>query len=154
MSGYALIKDGYVANIVVWDGQGDASVIFEGFTVIEVSEQFTARIGDAYVDGKLIPYPSDGYQYTYDKTSSTWVITDESKKKQADDLTANAVSKKSGLLSEAKQNISLWQTELLLGMISDDDKAKLTSWIVYIKALQALDTSNASNITWPTKPSA
>lgn len=152
MSGYALIKDDFVANIVVWDGQGDANIIFPGYAPLELTDKFQARIGDAYIKGTLIPYPGDGYQYTFDEPTSTWIITDESKKKKANDLIANAVSKKSGVLSEAQQNISLWQTELLLGMISDDDKAKLTNWIVYIKALQAVDTSKAPDITWPVKP--
>lgn len=152
MSGYALIKDGFVGNIVVWDGQGDASVIFEGFTVIEVNEKFTARIGDGYIDGKLIPYPSDGYEYNFDKENSSWIITDEGSMKKNDAQIEDAASKKSGLLSEAQQKISLWQTELLLGMISDDDKAKLTNWIVYIKALKTVDTSKALAITWPVPP--
>ncbi|WP_210461665.1 tail fiber assembly protein [Pantoea ananatis] len=153
MSGYALIKDGYVVNIVVWDGQGDASAIFEGFNVIEVNEKFTARIGDAYIDGNLIPYPSDGYEYIFDKKTLSWAITDEGSKKKNDAQIEDAASKKSGLLSEAQQNISLWQTELLLGMISDDDKASLTNWVVYIKALKAVDTSKAPSIEWPSRPS-
>ncbi|MGC6653809.1 tail fiber assembly protein [Pantoea sp. EEL5] len=37
-------------------------------------------------------------------------------------------------------------------MISDDDKAKLTNWIVYIKALQTVDTIKALAITWPVPP--
>ncbi|HDU2925744.1 TPA: tail fiber assembly protein, partial [Klebsiella pneumoniae] len=48
--------------------------------------------------------------------------------------------------------ISVWQTELLLGTISDDDKASLTEWMAYIKALQVVDTSDPESITWPTEP--
>ncbi|OVJ79263.1 tail fiber assembly protein [Klebsiella pneumoniae] len=54
--------------------------------------------------------------------------------------------------SFAKDTISVWQTELLLGTISDDDKASLTEWMAYIKALQVVDTSDPESITWPTEP--
>ncbi|SQY55137.1 tail fiber assembly protein [Escherichia coli] len=69
-----------------------------------------------------------------------------------------AVQKKAELLATAKSTISLWQTELLLGAISDDDKASLMEWVGYIKKLQALDFSNIADadgydgIPWPEKP--
>ncbi|MCV5977603.1 tail fiber assembly protein, partial [Escherichia coli] len=44
------------------------------------------------------------------------------------------------------------QTELQLGIISDEDKASLIAWMNYIKAVQAVDTSKAPDITWPDKP--
>lgn len=69
-----------------------------------------------------------------------------------EDEVAAAELQKSSLLSEAQQTISIWQTELQLGIISDDDKASLTAWIKYIKAVQAVDTSKAPDITWPVKP--
>jgi hypothetical protein len=58
------------------------------------------------------------------------------------------------LLSEAQGTISFWQTELQLGIISDEDKASLITWMNYIKAVQAVDTSKAPHITWPTPPAA
>ncbi|WP_201281834.1 tail fiber assembly protein, partial [Klebsiella pneumoniae] len=61
-------------------------------------------------------------------------------------------TKPSKLISFAKDTISVWQTELLLGTISDDDKASLTEWMAYIKALQVVDTSDPESITWPTEP--
>lgn len=63
-----------------------------------------------------------------------------------------AEQQKAALLLEAQETISLWQTELQLGMISDEDKASLISWMQYIKAVQAVDTSKAPDITWPTPP--
>lgn len=68
----------------------------------------------------------------------------------AEKVAANE-SQKASLLAFAQSKISLWQTELLLGTISDTDKASLTSWVTYIKALNAIDTS-ATGITWPTAP--
>lgn len=67
-------------------------------------------------------------------------------------LIEQAGSHKSGLLVSAQSAISLWQSELLLGIISDKDKASLTSWIAYIKSVKAIDTSKAPDITWPEMP--
>lgn len=59
---------------------------------------------------------------------------------------------KTRLLSGAKNTISLWQTELQLGIISDDDKAQLIAWMRYIQALQKVDTATAPDIAWPEQP--
>ncbi|SAC57162.1 tail assembly protein [Enterobacter roggenkampii] len=69
-------------------------------------------------------------------------------------LVAAAEQQKAALLVEAQATISLWQTELQLGIISDDDKASLIAWMNYIKAVQAVDTSAAPDINWPEKPEA
>ncbi|EFI9567599.1 tail fiber assembly protein, partial [Escherichia coli] len=63
-----------------------------------------------------------------------------------------AEQKKAALLAEAQEKISLWQTELRLDIISDGDKESLIAWVQYIKAIQAIDTSSAPNINWPTEP--
>lgn len=63
-----------------------------------------------------------------------------------------ADKQQAALLVEAQETISFWQTELQLGIISEEDKASLIAWINYIKALQALDTSKAPDINWPLKP--
>lgn len=63
-----------------------------------------------------------------------------------------AEKKKAELLGDAQKIISLWQTELQLGIISDEDKADLISWVSYIKELKNVDTSLTSAIEWPNKP--
>lgn len=67
---------------------------------------------------------------------------------------AIADGNKHQLLQSATTKISLWQTQLQLGMISDSDKATLIEWMKYITALQAVDTSFAPDIDWPTPPDA
>jgi len=69
-----------------------------------------------------------------------------------DEQIAAAEEQKKALLLEAQTTISLWQTELQLDIISDEDKASLIAWMKYIKAVQAVDTSKAPDITWPDKP--
>lgn len=80
---------------------------------------------------------------------SEWV-TDTKAQHEAD---AEAAERhKAALLAEAKTTISLWQTRLQLGIISDDDKASLIAWMNYIQALNAVDTSTAPDIEWLVKP--
>ncbi|HEP1896145.1 TPA: tail fiber assembly protein [Kluyvera cryocrescens] len=86
----------------------------------------------------------------YDRWNGTGWVTDANAQKNGQ--VAAAEQKKASLLTEAKGTISLWQTELQLGIISDDDKASLIAWMKYIQALNAVDTSTAPDIEWPVKP--
>lgn len=86
----------------------------------------------------------------YDKWDGEKWVTDTEAQQAADVEVAER--QKAALLLEAQATISLWQTELQLGIISDEDKASLIAWMNYIKAVQAVDTSKAPDITWPDKP--
>nr|WP_238929217.1 tail fiber assembly protein [Citrobacter sp. R56] len=55
-------------------------------------------------------------------------------------------------MSEAQKTIGLWQTELQLGIISEEDKASLVGWLTYLKQLQAVDTNLAPNLNLPIPP--
>lgn len=69
-----------------------------------------------------------------------------------DELIAAAEATRKSLVIEAQSAISLWQTELQLGIISDEDKASLIKWMKYIQALKTVDASTAPDIEWPVKP--
>lgn len=99
-----------------------------------------------YADGVTTIAPST----PYDKWNGSEWVTDENAQKKGQ--IREAERHKSALLTEAKSIISLWQTELQLGIISDDDKARLIVWMKYIQALNAVDTSTAPDIEWPVKP--
>ncbi|HDK7241116.1 TPA: tail fiber assembly protein [Cronobacter sakazakii] len=86
----------------------------------------------------------------YDKWNGSEWVTDENAQKSGQ--VREAERQKSALLAEAQSTISLWQTELQLGIISDDDKTILIKWVKYIQALNAVDTSTAPDIRWPVKP--
>jgi len=64
----------------------------------------------------------------------------------------DAAGQKSTLISEANGVTQAWQTQLLLGIITDEDKASLTKWMKYIQAVQATDLTDAPDISWPEKP--
>lgn len=63
-----------------------------------------------------------------------------------------AEEKKQQLIDEANQKTQMWQTQLMLGIITDEDKASLTEWMLYVQKVQAVDTSTAPDIIWPEKP--
>lgn len=97
-------------------------------------------------DGFVSVAPSTPFDYW---DGEKWATDKEAQ--QAANVEA-AEGQKTALLAEAKATISLWQTELQLGIINDEDKASLIAWMNYIKALQAVDTSKAPDVTWPDKP--
>lgn len=104
-------------------------------------------LGD-YPDGATTLAPATPYD-TWN--GSEWVTDTEA---QHTAEVAAAEQQKAALLVEAQATISLWQTELQLGIISDEDKASPVARISYIKAVQAVDTSAAPDINWPEKPEA
>ncbi|EFE7690259.1 tail fiber assembly protein [Escherichia coli] len=69
-------------------------------------------------------------------------------------LVVVAELKKAELLAAAEMTISIWQTKLLLGIISDKDKASLIAWLAYIDDLNTIDTDTAPDISWPEPPAA
>ncbi|EDF8720450.1 tail fiber assembly protein [Salmonella enterica] len=74
------------------------------------------------------------------------------------DYQAKAETTRQKLLDAANSTIADWRTELALGEISDDDKASLTKWMAYIRALKTLDLSGVKDaatftaIRWPELP--
>ncbi|WP_031518907.1 tail fiber assembly protein [Siccibacter colletis] len=61
---------------------------------------------------------------------------------------------KNALLFDAITKISIWQAKLLMGRISDADKAKLDAWLDYIDSLELLNINEAKDIIWPVPPEA
>lgn len=65
---------------------------------------------------------------------------------------AIAESQKQTLIAEASEKTELWRTQLMLGIITVEDKASLKEWMLYVKKVQATDTSSGTDISWPEKP--
>ncbi|HAS8353843.1 TPA: tail fiber assembly protein [Vibrio vulnificus] len=70
----------------------------------------------------------------------------------AEELIQQAEETKQRLITEASQKTQLWQTQLMLDIITEEDKASLTEWMLYVQKVQAVDTSAAPDIDWPVKP--
>ncbi|EMJ7958402.1 tail fiber assembly protein [Enterobacter chengduensis] len=114
----------------------------------ETGEAVAITAPGDYPDGTTTLAPATPYD-TWN--GSKWVTDTEAQ--HTADVEA-AEQQKAALLVKAQATISLWQTELQLGIISDEDKASLIAWMNYIKAVQAVDTSAAPDINWPEKPEA
>ncbi|MEO3990246.1 tail fiber assembly protein [Pseudocitrobacter cyperus] len=115
---------------------------------------YSTNTGEAVAVNVPGDYPADATTLApvtpYDTwNGSEWVTDTEAQ--HAADVEA-AEQQKAALLLEAKATISLWQTELQLGIISDEDKVSLIEWLTYIKRLQAVDTSTAPGTNWPMSP--
>ncbi|EJL8667533.1 tail fiber assembly protein [Salmonella enterica] len=115
---------------------------------------YSTETGDAMMVSLLGDYPEGTTTLApstpYDTwNGSEWVTDTEAQ--YAADVEA-AEQEKAALLLEAQATISLWQTELQLGIISDKDKASLIEWLAYIKRLQAVNASTAPDINWPVPP--
>ena len=139
--GFAICRsvslDGWVYVI---DHRGETVYDTETGKPVEIT-----GLGD-YPDNVTIIEPLTPYDRW---NGSEWVTNADAQKSGQ---IAAAEQKKASLLAEAQSTISLWQTELQLGIISDDDKASLIAWMKYIQALNAVDTSTAPDIEWPVKP--
>ncbi|WP_213993462.1 tail fiber assembly protein [Sodalis sp. dw_96] len=85
----------------------------------------------------------------YDVWNGSEWVTDSAALKTAQENAA--VAEKTALISAANLKTQLWQTQLMLGIITDSDKSTLTTWMKYVQAVEAVDTT-AVEITWPPVP--
>ena len=141
-------KKGFAVCRTVSLNEWEYTADHRGETVYDTATGQPVKIttpGD-YADGLTTIAPST----PYDKWNGSEWVTDKDAQKSGQVLEAE--QQKSVLLAEAQSIISLWQTELQLGIISDDDKASLIAWMKYIQALNVVDTSTAPDIEWPVKP--
>lgn len=79
-------------------------------------------------------------------------VTDNVAKKAADIAAAEA--QKQYIIAEASQKTQLWQTQLILGIITEEDKASLKEWMLYVQEIQAVDSSLGAAVVWPTPPAS
>lgn len=131
MANYAIVENGVVVNIVIWDGVAEWSPN-TGQTAVEIKDGDEVGIGYSFIDGEFVapvlPVPTH------------------------EELVTEAERKKSQILLTINEITQTWQTQLALGIITDEDKATLTLWMKYAQEVQAIDTSAAPDITWPTAP--
>lgn len=117
-------------------------------TIIRFSRDIStlSPVGRSIAEVKSLP---DGFE------AGEWIFTGKAVKKKTkskEQLIAEAEQKKQELTAEANQKTQLWQTQLMLDIITDEDKASLTEWMLYVQKVQAVDTSTAPDIIWPEKP--
>ncbi|MNY80611.1 Caudovirales tail fiber assembly protein [compost metagenome] len=67
---------------------------------------------------------------------------------------AAADAEKQSKINKANEyiNSKQWPGKAAMGRLSDAEKAKYNEWLDYLDALEAVDTSSAPDIDWPTPP--
>lgn len=72
-----------------------------------------------------------------------------------DELLAKAERQRQQLLNQANAIMLDWRTELMLGEISDANRAKLSAWMAYKNDVKAFDvTTDVEHVNWPIPPEA
>lgn len=126
---YALIRDGIVENIVIWNGEGN---IFSDYITISV-EGLECGIGWVF-DGSTFKQPPP----------PTPAISE---------LIAQANYQKNTLLEESYNSILLEKTKLLMGRkLTEKEMTRLSEWVDYIEILKSIETGDPESIAWPPKP--
>uniref|UniRef100_UPI0027DFE75F tail fiber assembly protein n=3 Tax=Enterobacterales TaxID=91347 RepID=UPI0027DFE75F len=72
--------------------------------------------------------------------------------KTHDELLREAENERQCLLDSANGLIMNWQSDLLLGIISENNKNNLLLWKEYVNNLMSVDLSLIPEITWPERP--
>lgn len=130
---YAVIENGMVVNVIVWDGEDEFTVPdnLQLINISDISEQ--PGIGWAYSDGVFTaPLPPE---------------------RSHDELVADAEQKKQSLIDAAMVNISVIQLKLQAGRkLTQAETTRLNAVLDYIDAVTATDTSTAPDVIWPELP--
>lgn len=131
MSNYAVVENGSVINVVVWDGQSE----WTPAAGVAISANENVGIGWSYSDGAF-----------------TAPVIPESVKSH-DELVADAEAEKSARIEGAKSKIIIWQTKLMMGRtLTAAETESLNAWIDYSDDVTAVDPRQAPDIEWPLVP--
>lgn len=130
---YAVIENGMVVNVIVWDGEAEFTVPDNNqlINISDISEQ--PGIGWVYSAGVFTAPPAP--------------------ERPHDELVADAEQKKQSLIDAAMANISVIQLKLQAGRnLTQAETTRLNAVLDYIDAVQETDTSTAPDIEWPLPP--
>ncbi|HGB9743529.1 TPA: tail fiber assembly protein [Escherichia coli] len=128
------IKIAYDKDNIIRYVEVDVTLINpEGFSVVELPNTTVNRRADIhgnwmFKDGAVI-------KRTY---------TEEEQRQQAE-------NEKQSLLQLVRDKTQLWDSQLRLGIISDENKQKLTEWMLYAQKVESTDTS-CLPVTFPEQP--
>lgn len=105
-----------------------------------------SQLGE-YPEGTTASAPST----LYDKWDGEKWVTDTNAQHTA--AVNRAENERQQLLKHADAVMLDWRTELMLGEISDNNRAKLSAWLAYKNEVKAVDvTSDPEHVNWPQPP--
>lgn len=109
---------------------------------IDVSDEISAEFTGQQPEGKIIGVGADGMP--------AWV---DMPPPSREELISAAEQVRQQLLAHADAVMLDWRTELMLGEISDANRAKLSAWIAYKNEVKAVDvTIDPEHVNWPVAP--
>lgn len=99
-----------------------------------------------YPDGTTPLSPATPFDFWNGKA---WQTDEEAQRVAA---ISDAETEQAARISEANSVTQAWQTQLLLGIIKDNDRLALTAWMKYIQEVQDVEISAVVKVVWPEKP--
>ncbi len=110
---------------------------------VEVSDGIFYEFTSNMPDGKIRVIGDDGLPAWGDIPPPTH-----------DELIAQAESEKQSRIAQANDymNGKQWPGKAAMGRLSDAEKSQYNAWLDYLDALEAIDTSSAPDINWPSPP--
>lgn len=122
----------------------------EDGTIIRTSTDISTLVpvGRSVAEVKSLPEGFETGEWMFDGKSV------RKKVKSHEQLVAEAEEQKQTLISAANQKTQLWQTQLMLDIITEEDKASLKEWMLYVQEVQAVDPSLRADVVWPTPPAS
>ncbi|MNB62545.1 Caudovirales tail fiber assembly protein [compost metagenome] len=143
--------DDIAGEVAVFAGQGWTQeedhrgvAVYSAITREESTVDYIGPIQDGFTD--IAP------SGPYDKWDGKGWVTDTDAERAADVAAADA--EKQSKINKANEyiNSKQWPGKAAMGRLSDAEKAKYNEWLDYLDALEAVDTSSAPDIDWPTPP--
>ncbi|HAH3152308.1 TPA: phage tail protein [Escherichia coli] len=96
--------------------------------------------------------PPEGKQLSSSQNMPVWIDIPPATREE---LIAAAEKERQKLLAHADAVMLDWRTELMLGEISDANKAKLSAWLAYKNEVKSADvTTDPERVNWPVPPEA
>ncbi|WP_454730460.1 tail fiber assembly protein [Citrobacter freundii] len=136
---------------VIWQGAWILKDDWRGETVYSILDG-SASIVD-YLGAIAEGYTQQKPATRFDKWDGTQWVTDTSAQHAA--AVAAAENERQHLLKHADSVMLDWRAELMMGEISDANKAKLSAWLAYKNEVKSADvTTDPEHVNWPVPPEA
>lgn len=95
-------------------------------------------------------------QYTFNKPEGIYSTWDESTQSWNNDprpyYSRIAKDEKTQILAYVAQVTANWQSQLMLGIITDDARDSLITWQHFAQQVEAISTDVTDRVEWPTPP--
>lgn len=136
----AIFKNG------VWSQEED----HRGEIVYSITDGMASTID--YIGPVHDDYTTTAPSGQYDKWDGEKWVTDTDAQHAVDVKAADAEKQTKIELANEFMNSKQWPGKAAMGRLSDAEKEQYNTWLDYLDALEAVDTTSAPDIEWPTQP--